>query len=375
MSSSAAVEQDMTADCISVGELQELLAAGRPVTVLDVRSPSDVDWEIPGSIHVDAYGDLQSGRLGPLGELNLPPGPVVTVCGVGRTAAIATDLLRAKGVEALTLDGGMRSWSLAWNTAQTTISGCEVVQVRRTGKGCLSYIVESQSEAVVIDASVDPDVYVRLLRERGWRLVAVADTHIHADHLSRSRLLSDQEGVDVWLPTQDRAQYPFRTVADGDRIAFGSTALVAMRTPGHTQESTTYLLDRAAAFTGDTLFLNSVGRPDLEGGTRQELASRARLLHMSIQRLLELPAAAQVLPGHVSEPIPFDSRLVVTTVGAIRETVALARLDSEAFVDAVMARIPPNPPNHSRIVELNERGEVPEDPSELEAGANRCAVA
>ena len=100
----------MTTDCISVGELQELLAAGRRVTVLDVRSPSDVDWEVPGSIHVDAYGDLQSGRLGPLAELNLAPGPVVTVCEVGRTAAIATDLLRASGVESLTLDGGMRSW-------------------------------------------------------------------------------------------------------------------------------------------------------------------------------------------------------------------------------------------------------------------------
>src|SRR5437879_9714887 len=109
MSSSAAVEQDMTADCISVGELQELLAAGRPVTVLDVRSASDVDWEIPGAIQVDAYGDLQSGRLGPLAELNLPRGPVVTVCGVGRTAAIATHLLRVRGVEALTLDGGMRT--------------------------------------------------------------------------------------------------------------------------------------------------------------------------------------------------------------------------------------------------------------------------
>src|SRR5487761_327896 len=161
--------RDMTVDCISVGELQELLAAGRPVTVLDVRSRSEVDWEIPGAKHVDAYADLQSGRLGPLAELDLPAGPVVTVCGVGRTAAIATDLLRANGVEALTLDGGMRSWSLAWNTAQTTISGCEVVQVRRTGKGCLSYIVESESEAVVIDASVDPDVYVRLLRERALR--------------------------------------------------------------------------------------------------------------------------------------------------------------------------------------------------------------
>src|SRR5260370_34366754 len=169
----------MTTDCISVEELQELLTAGRPVTVLDLRSPSDVDWEVPGSIHVDAYGDLQSGRLGPLAELNLAPGPVVTVCEVGRTAAIATDLLRASGVEALTLDGGMRSWPLAWNTPQTTISGCEVVQVLKSGKGCLSYIVESEPEAVGIDASVGPNVYVRLPREGGWRPGARGGTPLH----------------------------------------------------------------------------------------------------------------------------------------------------------------------------------------------------
>ena len=365
----------MSADRISVAELQELLAAHRPVTVLDVRSPSDVDWEIPGAIHMDAYAELQSGRLGPLADLSPAQGPIVTVCGAGRTAGIATELLRAKGVAALTLDGGMRSWSLAWNTAQIMISGCQVVQVRRTGKGCLSYIVESQSEAIVIDASVDLDVYVRLLSERGWRLVAVADTHIHADHLSRSRQLAHLEGAALLLPTQNRAEYPFRPVADGDRIVFGSTALVGMRTPGHTAESTTYLLDNTAAFTGDTLFLNSVGRPDLEGGTPQELASRARLLHMSVSRLLQLPEATQVFPGHVSEAISFDGRMLRTTVGTIRDTVALARLEEAAFVQAVLARIPPNPPNHSRIVEFNERGELPGDPSELEAGANRCATA
>jgi glyoxylase-like metal-dependent hydrolase (beta-lactamase superfamily II) len=164
-------------------------------------------------------------------------------------------------------------------------------------------------------------------------------------------------------------------VADGDRIAFGSTALVAMRTPGHTEESTTYLLDTTAALTGDTLFLNGVGRPDLDGGTRQELASRARLLHRSVSRLLQLPKAAEVFPGHVSEPTPFDGRMLGTTVGTIRDTLALARLDSVAFVQAVLARIPPDPPNHLRIVELNVRGEFPGDPSELEAGANRCAIA
>ncbi len=365
----------MTADRISVGELQELLAAGRPVTVVDVRSPSDVDWEIPGGIHVDAYGDLQSGRLGPLAELNLPPGPVVTVCGVGRTAAIATDLLRANGVEALTLDGGMRAWSLAWNVAEATVSGFKVVQVRRTGKGCLSYIVESQSEAVVIDAALDPDVYVRLLRERGWRLVAAVDTHIHADHLSRSRLLAQQAGVELCLPAQGRSQHPFRPMAESDRISFGSAGLVALHTPGHTAESTTYLLDNAAAFTGDTLFLAGVGRPDLEGGTHEELAARARLLYASIRRLLLLPEGVLVLPGHASEPIPFDSRLLATTVGTIRDTVRLARLEPNEFVEAVLARIPPNPPNHSLIIEFNERGELPDDPSELEAGANRCAIA
>ncbi len=343
----------MSADRISVAELQELLAAHRPVTVLDVRSPSDVDWEIPGAIHMDAYAELQSGRLGPLADLSPAQGPIVTVCGVGRTAGIATELLRAKGVAALTLDGGMRSWSLAWNTAQIMISGCQVVQVRR----------------------VDPDVYVRLLSERGWRLVAVADTHIHADHLSRSRQLAHLEGAALLLPTQNRAEYPFRPVADGDRIVFGSTALVGMRTPGHTAESTTYLLDNTAAFTGDTLFLNSVGRPDLEGGTPQERASRARLLHMSVSRLLQLPEATQVFPGHVSEAIAFDGRMLRTTVGTIRDTVALVRLEEAAFVQAVLARIPPNPPNHSRIVEFNERGELPGDPSELEAGANRCATA
>jgi glyoxylase-like metal-dependent hydrolase (beta-lactamase superfamily II) len=365
----------MLANGISTAELQELLAAGQPVTVVDIRSPADREWSIPSSLQVDAYDAVKSGSLGPLANLDFSPGPVVTVCGTGRTAATATDLLRARGVQAVTLKGGMRAWSLAWNTAQTTISGCEIVQVRRTGKGCLSYIVESESEAVVIDASVDPDVYVRLLRERGWRLVAVADTHIHADHLSRSRLLAHLEGAGLLVPAQDRTQYPSRPVADGDLIAFGSAGLVAWRTPGHTAESSTYVLDGAAAFTGDTLFLAGVGRPDLEGGAHEESATRARLLHQSISRILELPEAALVLPGHSSEPIPFNGRLVATKVGAIREMVALARLDPAEFVEAVLARIPLSPPNHSRIVELNQRGELPDDPSELEAGANRCAVA
>jgi glyoxylase-like metal-dependent hydrolase (beta-lactamase superfamily II) len=360
---------------MSVQELQELLAAGMPVIVVDIRAPADREWSIPGSLQIDAYEAVKSGSLGLLASVDFAPGPVVTVCGIGRTAAIATELLRTTGVDAVTLTGGMRAWSQSWNTAQANVSGCEVIQVRRTGKGCLSYIVASGGEAVVIDASIDPEVYVRILRERQWRLRAVLDTHIHADHLSRSRLFAQREGAEVWLPTQARTRYAYRPVSDGDLIRFGSAELVALHTPGHTAESTTYVLGRSAAFTGDTLFLAGVGRPDLEGGGQDESASRARLLHASVQRILQLGDAVLVLPGHVSEPIPFDGRVLATTVGRIRASVTLTRLGREEFVAAVLTRLPPSPPNHSRIVELNERGELPGNPTDLEAGANRCAVA
>lgn len=103
-------------------------------------------------------------------------------------------------------------------------------------------------------------------------------------------------------------------------------------------------------------------------------AARARDLHASISRLLELPARTLILPGHVSEPIPFDGQLLGSQFGEIRKGVPLMRLDCEAFAEAVLARIPPPPPNHSRILKLNERGEGPDDTSELEAGANRCAI-
>lgn len=365
----------MAADRISVRQLQELLASGEPVTVLDIRSPTDRDWWIPGSVLVDAYDAVKSGSLGLLAHRNLLPGPVVTVCETGTAAAAATDLFRAAGVGAMTLEGGMRAWSLAWNTAETTISGCQIVQVRRTGKGCLSYIVESDSEAVVIDASIDPDVYVHLLRERGWRLVAVMDTHIHADHLSRSRLLAQQQRVPQFLPDKAHATYPYRPLGDGGRLGFGSAELVALASPGHTAESTTYMLGNSVAFTGDTLFLAGVGRPDLEGGTSEESASRARQLHDSISRILGLPEPSLILPGHVSDPIRFDGVLLAMTVKTVRDTVALTKLDSAAFVKAVLARVPVNPPNHSLIVGFNERGEFPANPSALEAGANRCAVA
>jgi len=91
--------------------------------------------------------------------------------------------------------------------------------------------------------------------------------------------------------------------------------------------------------------------------------------------LLALPPETVVLPAHTSEPVAFDGRPISATLGEVQERTSLLRETEEAFVSQILARLPPTPPNHHRIVALNEAGTLPDDPTELEAGANRCAVA
>ena len=141
----------------------------------------------------------------------------------------------------------------------------------------------------------------------------------------------------------------------------------------HTPESTSYLLDDRALFTGDTLFLSAVGRPDLEATTEQA-ESRAHVLHASLQRLVALPLETVVLPAHTSEPVAFDGQAISATLREVQERTSVLHETEETFVSQILTRLPPTPPNHHRIVALNEAGTLPDDPTELEAGANRCAV-
>jgi glyoxylase-like metal-dependent hydrolase (beta-lactamase superfamily II) len=361
---------------VDVGTLQNWLEKGRPVTVLDIRTPEDrAQWFIPGSLHVNAYDALKAGDPHALEGVDLPKdSPVVTICNAGKVSQVAAEQINERGIQAFSLAGGMKSWSLAWNTAELELENAMVLQVRRTGKGCLSYMVASASEAVVIDASVDPSVYLHLAAERGWTIRYVLDTHVHADHLSRSRALAEAAGAALLLPAQNRIAFAFTAVKDGQTIEFGRSRITVISAPGHTMESTCYHLDGQALFTGDTLFIAGVGRPDLRASP-DEARERARILYRSLQRLLELPADTLVFPGHASEPPAFDRKPIAERLGKISARIAAWLRSEEDFLAAILDRIPPTPPNYIRIVELNEAGTMPEgDATELEAGANRCAV-
>ena len=157
---------------IQAETLREWLESQQPVTVVDIRTNEDrAQWAIPGSVHVNAYEALREGRPGALTDAAFPPDrPVVTVCNAGRVSETAAQILAGRGFDARTLAGGMKAWSLAWNIADIRLSdpSVQVIQVRRTGKGCLSYVVGSGGQAAVIDPSVSPEVYVAIAKKRGW---------------------------------------------------------------------------------------------------------------------------------------------------------------------------------------------------------------
>jgi glyoxylase-like metal-dependent hydrolase (beta-lactamase superfamily II)/rhodanese-related sulfurtransferase len=363
---------------IDVATLQEWLQRREPVTILDVRpAPDREQWWIPGSRHVAAYESLKAGSPGPLAGLPLPEGaPVVAVCGSGRVSLTAAELLvQQRSIPAFSLRGGMKAWSLAWNTASRSFLDLQVTQIRRTGKGCLSYLIASRGETAVIDASLDPPVYLSLAQSAGVRLRYALDTHIHADHLSRTRRLAEQSGAELILPRQDRVRYPHRAVSEGDRLPLGGASLEVLATPGHTTESVTYLLRGVGVFTGDTLFLAGVGRPDLHAARPEDSETRARRLFHSLQRLAALDAELLVFPGHTPEPVAFDGVLLAAPLGEVVRGLADWLAAESAFVRRILPGIPPTPPNYAEITRINEAGEWLDcDPAELEAGANRCAV-
>jgi glyoxylase-like metal-dependent hydrolase (beta-lactamase superfamily II)/rhodanese-related sulfurtransferase len=368
----------MTVPTISTEGLRELLERGAPVTVLDVRPPAErAEWSIPGSVHADAYDALRHGDPTALADFHPTNGDrVVTVCAAGKTSMLAAERLRARGLDAVSLEGGMRAWSLAWNTAEVPCPGspARIVQLRRTGKGCLSYLIGSKGDAAVVDPSLEPQVYHRVADEHGWRIRTVLETHVHADHLSRARAVAVDTGARLCLPTTDRVSFEFAPVQDGDTLRVGSAGLRVLHTPGHTPESACYLLNERVLFTGDTLFLAAVGRPDLEASAEQA-RRRAHVLHASLQRLVALPPETVILSAHTSEPVAFDGRPISATLEEVQERTSLLRETEETFVSQILTRLPPTPPNHHRIVAFNEAGTLPDDPTELEAGANRCAVA
>ncbi|MEX0685473.1 MAG: MBL fold metallo-hydrolase [Balneolales bacterium] len=364
---------------ITPEKLQTLLYENKPVFILDIRPQKErEDWFIPGSTHHDIYQALKEGDDSVLDAVEIPNDkPVVTVCAGGRTSLIAAEMLQKKGIQALSLAGGMKTWNYAWNTAETELldSDARIIQVRRTAKGCLSYIIGSGKEALVVDAALEPEVYLEIAKENNWQITYVMDTHIHADYISRTRELAEKTNAEHIFIENAETEYPFTPIKDRQVLTFGSSKVTILHTPGHTKESTSYLINEKALLTGDTLFTDGVGRPDLKAD-KNEAIRKAGQLYKSLQKILTLPVDTIILPAHLSRPVPFDGKMVQATISSLKSNLELLQLSEPKFIDETIQRIPEPPENYLLIAGLNKKGSHDSyTPADLEAGGNRCAVA
>ncbi len=238
--------------------------------------------------------------------------------------------------------------------------------LRQYQLGCLShlsYLLVVDGKAAVIDPQRDVDHYIRDAAALGGKISHVLLTHSHADFVAGHTELAQREGAEIAISHAANAEFAHRGLRDGDRVHVGSASLEAWATPGHTPHAMTFLLrvpDTAAepgfALTGDTLFVGSIGRPDLLDQPPAELAAQS---FASVQRLKTLPDATIVLPAHGAGSLcgAHLSPDTTTTIGREKATNPYLQITSQAtFVANVISHQPVAPQYFAFNVELNRKG-------------------
>jgi len=226
--------------------------------------------------------------------------------------------------------------------------------------GCLSH----RRLAVVDPHEALVHTYLTQAETAGAPIVAVFETHVQADHVSGLPALVAATGATAYLPAGAMVEFEHRPLADGDRVELGNTRVRALATPGHAPAHHAYVVSDLRrgtdepwlVFTGDSLLVGDVGRPDLHAGG--DPLPLARELHASIERLLELPDGVLVLPSHYAGSVcgrslsgnPFS------TIGFERLHNAALTEDREAFATGLLEKLPPAPADQTAIVAANRRG-------------------
>jgi glyoxylase-like metal-dependent hydrolase (beta-lactamase superfamily II) len=374
---------------LAAADLYQRLAGSAPPRVLDVRNAEEfARWRVDGPHPVDALNvpyfefiereeasvrkvtDWIGGRAGDL----------VVVCAEGGSSAYVAEILQGRGLPAVNLAGGMVAWGLGTTARPVPASGpARLWQVLRFGRGCLSYVVARGEDAIVVDPHRGLDAYRALLAQERLHLRAVFDTHLHADHVSGGPALARDAGVGYHASSRDfeGAAVPVEGLVADRPVRIGRLEvlpILPLATPGHTPGSTSLLVADAFLLSGDTLFVDDVGRPDLGG----QAAAWARDLHRTLhERLRPLGDAVVVLPAHASGLAgPGPAGTLAGSLGDLRNRNRAMGLDLDAFIREAERAAGSAPPEYAKIRAINLGRETAGDAelTELELGKNQCAL-
>jgi glyoxylase-like metal-dependent hydrolase (beta-lactamase superfamily II) len=380
---------DANVESIEPEELKRRIDDGNDIVLLDTRTEAEFDrWHIDGenvtAVNVPYFEFLLNEDFDESLITDLPSDREITVlCGKGESSEYVAGLLAERGYDVNHLARGMNGWAGIYEYHELeTDMGTTIAQYRRPSSGCLAYLIVDGGEAAVIDPlRAFVEEYIQDARALGAEITYAIDTHLHADHISGTRQLADSTGAEVVLPVpaaERGVEYDteYRAVKDGEKLVVGNTTAEALHTPGHTSGMTSYYVGEVL-FTGDSLFTESIARPDLEEGAEGAADAAGQLYDTLKQRILPLPDETIVAPAHFSESAdPADDGTYTARLDDLRERMDVLGMDREEFVEFIRSDMPPQPANVDEIVATNLGHRQPSDEKAftLELGPNNCAA-
>ena len=352
----------------------------KSILILDIRQADNFkDWNIKGSENIDVYNDIWQGNFDIVKKKlgNLPKEKkIITVCNAGVTSQNASMLLESMGYHTLVLEKGMMGWNTLHESIDVFTEGDLLLkQIVRVGKGCLSYLIGSNSkrECFVVDPSQFIEEYIEVAKEIEFKIKGVIETHVHADHLSGAKILSQIAKVKYYVSGDDlKVKTEFQDLKNIEELQVGENKIKIIKTPGHTDGSVCLMVNDTALLTGDTLFLESIGRPDL-GRNKIEMEKSAKALFSTLNKLKDFDKNLTILPAHFTN---YDSFPIYVKLGSLLQDNKSLQISSEKeFVNYVLNNLPITPPNYEQIKNINLKlMQIPRQMAEqLEFGPNRCA--
>ncbi|MCM3033823.1 MBL fold metallo-hydrolase [Niallia sp. MER 6] len=352
--------------------------------ILDVRNESDFnDWKIEGEnfeyLNVP-YFELLDGVDEIKCEISTKK-EVLVVCAKEGSSVMVAEMLSDVGLNVSYLKGGMKKWSEHLEPVKIgdLNDGGEIYQFVRVGKGCLSYMVLSEGEAAVIDSTRMTDIYLDFAVNKNVKITHVFDTHLHADHISGGRTIAEKTGADYWLPPKDATEvtFAYQPLEKGKDVTIGNTTIniTALYSPGHTIGSTSFIVDNKYLLSGDILFIDSIGRPDLAGMAEDWVSDLRETLYKRYKKLSE---ELIVLPAHfmIIDELNEDGSVAEKLGKLFAKNHGLNIDDENEFRNLVTENLPPQPNAYQEIREINMGKINPEldKQREMEIGPNRCAI-
>jgi glyoxylase-like metal-dependent hydrolase (beta-lactamase superfamily II)/rhodanese-related sulfurtransferase len=279
------------------------------------------------------------------------------------------------------LEGGIKTWgNLLAPKLVASDNSYQLFQFIRPGKASCSHGLISGDEMVVFDPSRNINFYRRFAEEHGARVVKTFETHLQADYISGSQQIATVSGADIFGHENDfkAAAFQYQKIVDGKvySISKGNPEIKALHMPGHTPGSTSYLIDDKYLITGDTVFILSIGRPDL-GGKAKEWSKL--LYHTLKTKIADLSNDLVILPGHYMDWREANrSQIFSATLGSIKNNNAdIYNIQNEdEFIGFIAANMRPQPKVYAEIRKVNAGLlEVDEEEQEvMDLGKNECAA-